>query len=652
MDDYKKMIDTLWKASAAYYVSDDPILTDAEYDALYRKVVQFEKDHPDMIDPNSPTQKVGGSVHNSFEKVEHPRLMGSLNNVFTEDEMNAFGMKSSNADSTWIVEPKLDGLTLVVHYENGELVKAVTRGDGAFGEDVTESAKTIRNLPLKISLKGKWWARGEVVMLRDTFIKLNAELVKAGEKPFANARNAAAGSLRQKDPKKTAERRLDVFFYDCDWSILGDLTTEISKLNLIHHAGLPVVQATKPIDSIALVYKMCEGLAERRQALPYDIDGAVIKYQSLKDQQTLGEGTKCPNWAVAYKFPAEHVCSRLKWIEWQVGRTGRITPVAEIDPVNLGGSIVERASLHNVDYIKAMGLKINDEVSLYKAAEIIPQVEKVIFHRANSKEITIPNVCPACGETLIVDGADLVCPNKRCLQKIKAWIQFFGARDHMDIQGLGEVAADLLVEQCDVRSPADLYDLKKEDLEHLPGFGKRKAELLYDSIQTSKQKPFDKVLASLGIDSLGDTTSKFLAKFYASIDEIRDADMTVLMALDGFGDKTVRALKAGLNDPDMVTLVTRLDNHGLNVRHTLIKSTAEKKPLDGLSICITGTLSKERSYFQDLIESNGGKFASSVTSKTSYLVAGEGGGSKRKKAESLGVPVISEAELERMINGK
>jgi DNA ligase (NAD+) len=642
---YAEAISNLWKASAAYYNDDNPILTDAEYDALYKAVQEYEAETGN-INPNSPTQRVGGSVCNSFEKVQHPRHMGSLNNVFSEEEIAAFKERTNTAGM--IVEPKLDGLTLVCHYNKGEFVRAVTRGDGVYGEDVTESARTIRNLPLNIPYEEEFWIRGEVIMRKDDFNKLNEALTQEGKQPFANPRNAAAGSLRQKDPKKAYERALYVYFYDCGMS---EPQTEVMKLQAMHDAGLPVVTCSPVFDSVSAVYQACEDMAAKRDMLNFDIDGAVIKCLFIAEHKRLGEGTKCPNWAVAYKFKAEHVCSCLKDVEWQVGRTGQVTPVAVLDKVNIGGSIVDHASLHNVDYIKTMGLKLNDEVSIYKAAEIIPQVGKVLFHRDNSREIEVPTHCPVCGTMLIRDGAALMCTNKNCSQKIKAWIEFFGARDHMDIQGLGTVVVSALVNSGLVKTPADLYTLKKEHLLLLPGFGERKATLLIEAIEESKKKPYAKVLASLGVDMLGDTTSKELARRFSSIDELRSASEESLLCMEGYGQKTVEAIKLGLNDPDMVKLTSQLTELGLNTSQEPEESIAGANTLEGVSICITGTLSKERSYFQELIEAHGGKFASGVTSKTNFLLAGDGGGSKRKKAESLGIPVITEETFERMING-
>lgn len=549
------------------------------------------------------------------------------------------------------MQHKLDGLTIVCHFEDGILKQAVTRGDGEYGEDVTQSARAIMNLPLHVNSKVSFWVRGEVVMPKAAFNKLNKELIDKGEKPFANSRNAAAGSLRQKDARKTAERNLCVYFYDIGGCTIQCISEE-SKLGMIAGEGLPVVECSKEYQDIVEVYDLCDKiLYESRENLPYDIDGAVIKHNIIAVQKELGEGTKYPNWAIAYKFKAAYVCSQLRRVEWQVGRTGQVTPVAVLDTVNLGGSLVDHASLHNVDYIKNMGLKLNDEVSIYKAAEIIPQVEKVIFHRAESVAIQIPTECPVCKTKLVQSGAALMCPNKACKQKIKAYIEFFGARDHMDIQGMGPVVVSTLVESGLVRTPADLYTLTQGQLSLLPGFGKRKVELLLAAIEESKKKPFEKVLAALGIEMLGDTTSKLLAKMYTSIDALRAEDPEVLQNIEGFGQLTADSIHKGLNDPDMVQLVARLTEAGLCTKHDIQENTADQT-LAGISICITGSLSKDRGYFQELIETHGGKFASGVTSKTTYLLAGAGGGSKRKKAESLGIQVITEEDFERMIKNE
>lgn len=649
--EYEEAILRVRRADVAYYVDDTPVMSDEEYDGLMRALAAYEKEHPQDVDPDSPTQRVGGKVSGAFATMKHPRRMLSLANVFNLEELEAVD-KSMAAElgehATWLVEPKLDGLTLVVRYEHGRLTQAVTRGDGEQGEDVLATARTIRNLPLRLVADHlSFYARGEVMMTKAVFNELNGQLAAAGKPPFANPRNAAAGSLRQKDPAEAYRRRLTVCFYD----VIGapyELVTERDKLEFLDAAGLPSLSsASTPAENVAEAFGVCQAMANRREGLEYDIDGMVLKVSSVRMQRKLGEGSKTPNWAVAYKFPAEHVATTLKDVQWQVGRTGAVTPVAVFDPVVIGGSKVDHASLHNVDYIKALDLCIGDRISVYKAAEIIPQVATVL-ERTGGVPVAAPTHCPACGHELHRDGAALVCGNRGCEAGRCRWLEFFAAREHMDIKGLGEAVAGQLVHAGLCRLPSDVYALTKEHLMRLDGFSDRRADALLAEIRKSKDKPADRVLAAIGVDMLGDTLSTDVLREFRSIQAISEATVEALSRLHGVAETTAKAMLASLRDPDIQDCIRGLECAGL---HMALEASACPQTLEGLSFCITGTLSEDRETVKKRILEHGGRFQSSVSSKTSYLVAGEGGGEKRHKAEVLQVPVISESELEVLIDG-
>lgn len=647
VNEYENAVQKALTAEAAYYVDDRPVMEDAAYDTLIQEIAEYEKRTHYTVDW-SPTQRVGGMAVSKFVKVRHPRRMLSLENVFTEDEIKSFCDRMLKEGKTgFIVEPKLDGLTLVCHYMDGRLVSAVTRGDGDVGEDVTITARTIRNLPLVTPMdEDEIYARGEVIITHEDFERVNEQLAKEGRQPFANPRNAAAGSLRQKDPTEAQKRKLSVCFYDV--TVNGRaVMNEDQKLAYLETARLPTLLSVSVKAATAdEAVEACGLFREGRGKFGFAIDGAVIKVVSGTVQQAAGEGNKTPNWAVAYKFPAEHVQTTLRGVRWQVGRTGRLTPVADVDPVQVGGTTVEHASLHNADYINAMDLHIGDTVSLYKAAEIIPQISAVLTHGAG-EQVTAPDKCPECGGTVVRDGADWKCAAPYCPAKARAMLEFFGSREHMDIKGLGPAVIAQLV-KAGVDSPERLYLLKRDTLLLMDGWSDAKTDALLIEIRKSKERPFDRVLASLGVENLGDTLSVDAARKFKTMEAVQDATVKDWCELNGVAEPSAKAIVEGLHEPSMRWQIGRLKEAGLKMA---VEDNGLKQTLEGKSFCITGTLSVGREEMKSLILGRGGIFQSSVSSKTDYLVIGEGGGSKADKAKKLGVKTITEDELRKMIDG-
>lgn len=654
---YERLLEQVAEADNMYYNENAPVMDDAAYDQLIVQIKAIEQSHPDWTSPSSPTQRVGGKVSGEFAKVAHPCRMLSLDNAFNMEDLNAFDTRVRKAGGDkftygYLVEPKLDGLTLVVEYRNGEFFRAVTRGDGTTGEDVTAEAKTIRNLPLRLKYKVDVFVRGEVIMEKEVFRKLNDELLAKGMKSFANARNAASGSLRQKDPAITRQRQLWIIFYDLydteNNTPDGEQRAwEQSKVEGIKELGLPTINdMTYIVDNIQEAYDACQKFCEIRDEFGFDIDGAVVKLNDGGLQKELGEGNHSPNWAMAYKFPAEHMSTDLKDVVWQIGRTGKVTPVAVFEPVQIAGTTVDHASLHNCDYIKALDLHYGSIISVYKAAEIIPQVE-ICLVQGTGERVTPPKACPCCGTGLVRDGVALVCPNKFCKDRICANIEFFCERDHMDIRGVGPSIIGKLVDNG-MNHPLDLYALTYEQLVGMQDVGDKKAKAILAEIEKSKAKPFAKVLASLGVIMLGDTLSETAVRKFKNIDDMVAATKADWTQIDGVADVMAEAIVNELTSFDMKLVIGKCKQIGLNLQ---IEESGKPQTLAGLAFCVTGTLSKGREDVKAEILAHGGVFQSGVSKKTSYLVAGEGGGGKRDKAAALGVTVINEAQLNMLING-
>jgi len=646
---YDALLAKALEAEKAYYELDDPIMSDSEYDALVRKLAEMEKQNRFLQRPSSPTTRVGGKAVNTFEKIQFPTRMLSLKNAFTEEDINSFIAKTmAYAGECYLVQPKLDGLTLVLFYENHILVRAATRGNGDVGEDVTLNAKAISNIPLTIKTD-KLIVRGEVVMHKIDFEALNKERETKGLPLYANARNVAAGSVRQKDPAITRSRKLTFYAYDMPGV---DSVTERDMLQDLEDNGFTVVNSTEVLVKVAAhvgssLYAAIQQVKQNEDSIPYAIDGAVVKINDRgRGRAALGVTTHDPNWAIAFKFTPMEAITTLKGVVWQIGRKGTLTPVAVLDPVELCGTTVEHASLHNVDYIKEMDLKLGDMVAVYKAAEIIPQLDHVV-EAMGGDPVPFPSLCPECGAELVRDGAYLLCPNEDCPAKIKAEICYFVSRQCMDIRGMADAMITALVDNGKLRTPADLYKLTKADL-MLPGISKDlKADAVLAEIEKSKQKPFDRVLCAVGIDGIGTTGAKVLAKEYLSMVTLMQVNVKLLAGVEGFAELSAKQSYESLHSTKKQQLIAALKEAGLQMAQHVEPLSSDK--LAGMSFCITGALSQSRDAIKQLIEDHGGKFVSSVSSNTSYLVAGEGGGSKRTKAQKLGITIITEQQLKGML---
>ena len=643
---YRSLLEKALEAEKAYYQNDAPIMSDSSYDALLRKLAYIEKLHPQWKSPSSPTHRVGGSPTNTFEKVQFPVKMLSLKNAFTEDDVNAYLKDARRYTDEYIIQPKLDGLTLVLFYEHGVLTRAVTRGNGQIGEDVTLNAMNIEDIPINIPVKDKeiepMLIRGEVVMHRDDFSALNAQQKTAGKQMYANPRNVAAGSIRQKDPVVAGKRKLHFYAYDTPTAVWA---FEEDMLGFLAEAGftVPETRVVKRTNVMAFVHY----IKEHENTFPYAIDGAVVKTgRRAGCHEFLGETSHDPNWAIAFKFTPVSAITTLKDIIYQVGRTGNVTPVAVLEPVELCGSVVSRATLHNEAYMNELGLSKGDEVTVHKAAEIIPEIEAVVVKSENPVE-RFTDVCPSCGKALNKRGEYWICDNKECEGKLLAAACYFVSRDCMDIRGLAEAVLKALIQSKKIKRIPDIYSLKKEDLLYPGLIAEKKAESLYNEIQKSKDKPFDRVLCALGIPRIASSTATALANHFLLMNCLCAATVEEIAALDGLGMQSATQIYDGLHDISMQLDILALAKAGLNFIQR--KKELDGVQLAGMSICITGTLSRPRDEWKKLIVNHGGMFATTVTSKTTYLVAGNGGGEKRAKAQKLNIPIITEKQLEEMI---
>lgn len=646
---YNDKLTLALKAEKAYYENDEPIMSDSAYDALIRELKEYEEAHPDEKAPTSPTTRVGGQAVSTFEKVTFPVKMLSLKNAFTDEEVKDFMASAKVSNQGFMVQPKLDGLTLVLWYDGGLLVKAATRGNGEVGEDVTVNAYHIHGIPSVVEETRSFMVRGEVVMHKKDFEALNEQRAKEGKPLYANSRNVAAGTVRQKDPSIVGKRNLHFYAYDTP----GDTTfkSEVDMLCFLTTMGFTIPQTSgttyKAPDMEDSVLRSVHLIKANEANLDYAIDGAVIKTMSRGEcREKLGEGTHDPKWALAFKFTPVSAITRLTGVTWQIGRTGRLTPVAELEPVDLCGTLVERASLHNIDYIKELNLHVGDMVSVYKAAEIIPQLDCVV-EAMGGDEVFTPKICPDCGSNLLYDPPTLTCMNEECPARVKAELRYFVARPNMDIQGIGPAIVEELVESGKVRTPADLYKLKSADL-ITPGLiAETKANAIVDEIEKSKQKPFHRVLSALGIDMVSTTTAKVLAKHFGNIDKLMAAEEEDLVQVEGIATLTALNIEHSLYSDRKKALIAALKEAGLKMEEE--QTASEDSAFAGKTFCITGTLTRPREFFKDLLEAFGAKVTATVTSKTDYLLQGEGGGSKYDKAVSLGVKIINEDQLREMI---
>ena len=640
-----------------YYVLDTPEITDAEYDVLMRQLRELEEKHPELASSDSPTQRVGGKAREGFIKVPHSSAMLSLDNALNEEELRAFDARVrellGGAGFRYVTELKMDGLSMAAHYRNGRFTQAVTRGDGTVGEDVTENARTIHSLPLSVDTRlNDLEVRGETVMNRRAFERLNLERDEKGLSRFANPRNAAAGSLRVLEPQITASRRLDYYTYfllsegrpamDSHWAALDELVRLGFKVN-------PYRRLCHNVDEVLAYCAEWEG---RREQLPYEIDGVVVKVNSLEQQRALGFTAKAPRWAIAYKYPARQAKTVVLGIEVQVGRTGAITPVAVLYPKEVGGVTVSRATLHNEDEIQRLGLQIGDEVIIERSGDVIPKVVRVSAQGSVRKRFRMPAICPVCGGVVVREEGEAAsrCININCPARLKESILHFASRGVMNIDGVGDALVDQLVDRGITRSVADLYSLTLEQLLGLERMGQKSASNVLRNIENSKRNPLPRVISALGIRFVGERTAVFLAEAFGSMDAIASAPVEELQQAEEVGPKVAESLASFFREPHNRELIDRLRAAGL--QFTYESKRPKAGPFRGLTFVLTGTLpTLSREQAKEMIESAGGKVSGSVSKKTSYVVAGEDAGSKLEKARELGLRVIDEESFLTMVKG-
>lgn len=656
MSDTKKRIDYLRKMiahySKKYYVDDAPEISDFEYDKLFYELKALEADNPEYYDPNSPTVRVGGKALDKFEKIEHTLPLKSLTDVFSYDELRTFcrSLSETYGQVDYSVECKIDGLSCAAHYENGNLVYGATRGDGYVGENVTENLRTISTLPLKIDYDGTLEVRGEVFMPRSVFASLNAEREAAEQSLFANPRNAAAGSLRQLDSKITASRKLDIFIFNMQLSDKS-FDTHIESIDYLKSLGFHVIPYYKKAYDAEEIITYIEEIGRMRDSLSYDIDGVVIKVNSLSKRLEIGEGTSTPKWAVAYKFPPEQKRTKLVDITIQVGRTGVLTPTAELEPVRLAGSTVSRATLHNIDFIHDRDIRIGDTVIVQKAGDIIPEIVSSDKSRrdGSEKEYVMPNFCPSCGAPTIKDDESAVrCTNADCPAQLLRNLIHFASKDAMDIDGLGPALLKSMREKGLVHNVADLYYLRASDIADLDRMGKKSADNLMAAIETSKSRGLARLLYALGIRQVGEKAAETLAGELSDVEDFFDTTVESLSRLDDIGAVTAQNIVEFFSHPSTRQIVDRLKSAGVVTAHKADKLSDNR--FDGLTFVLTGTLpSMTRNEAEAMIKAHGGKVSSSVSKKTSYVIAGADAGSKLTKAQGLGVRIIDQSEFLELV---
>ena len=638
-----------------YYVLDNPTISDYDYDILLHRLIKLEEENPQFADENSPTKRVGGAALKEFEQVVHEIPMQSLGDVFSKEEIMDFDKRVAQGlegqQYEYVAEMKIDGLSVSLEYEKGRFVKGSTRGDGMVGENITENLKTIKSIPLVLpEAVEKLEVRGEVYMPKASFEKLNEERKNNNEPLFANPRNAAAGSLRQLDSKITAKRSLDVFIFNIQQTS-KELETHTEGLEWLKSLGFKVSPKREVFSTMEEAFEEIQRIGQERPQLPFDIDGAVVKVNSLAQRELLGTTTKVPKWAIAYKFPAERQETTVEDIVVQIGRTGVITPNAVLTPVRVAGSTVSRATLHNEDFIREKGLMIGDRVLIQRAGDIIPEVVEVLKEKRTGaeREFEMPKVCPACGEPLFREEGEAAtrCVSTNCpAQKVRSIIHF-ASRGAMDIEGLGDAVVEQLVDEGLIKNTADLFYMEFMDLVGLERFGEKSAQNLIDAIEKAKQNPLDRLICGLGIRLIGAKAAKNIAGYFGNIDAVMSATAEEVSAIDDVGDKMAESLVHYFSEPETKELIARMKAAGVNM-------VAEERPkggaFEGKTFVLTGTLpTLKRSEAQKIIENNGGKVSGSVSKKTDYVVAGQEAGSKLDKANALGIAVITEEELLKMI---
>lgn len=649
----KELREKLNENARLYYTLDASTMSDYEYDRLYRRLQELEAAHPEEITPDSPTQRVGDAVLNDFAEVRHPVPLESLEDVFDGDEVKGFLSKvlETLPRAEYSVEPKVDGLSVALEYRDGQFYQGATRGDGRVGEDVTGNLRMVRSIPKNLPEKlPRLIVRGEVYMARSVFDRINEELELEGKPLLANPRNAAAGSLRQKDPKVCAKRQLDIAVFNLQLVEGRSFATHSETLDYLREQGFPVIPHTVLRDSEKILEQI-QKLGDNRMDFPYDIDGAVVKLNDLSDRSILGSTAKCPKWAVAYKYPPEQKESRVADIVVQVGRTGVLTPKAVLEPVRLAGTTVTNATLHNQDYITEKDIRIGDTVVVQKAGEIIPEIVSVVKEKRpeGTKPYHLPDKCPVCGAAVLrdPDGAAVRCTGAECPAQLLRNMIHFASRDAMDIDGVGPAVLQQLIESGLVTNPADLYDLRAEQLEGLDRMGKKSAQNAVDAIARSKENDLWRLIFALGIRQVGAKAAKILATHFGSMDGLRRATAEELTEIDDVGAVTADYITRWMQSDQAADLLARLQKAGVNME---CHQELVDRRFAGMTFVLTGALTRfTREEAGEMIELRGGKVSSSVSKKTTYVVAGENAGSKLKKAGELGVSVLSEEDFLALI---
>ena len=646
-----ELVELLNRYATEYYTSDNPSVSDSEYDRLYRELVELEKDHPDQVLPESPTHRVGGKILDGFEKYSHQYPLYSLQDAFSREELDAFDVRVRKEldDVTYICELKIDGLSISLTYEQGIFVAGATRGDGSIGENITENLKRVKDIPLSLSEKIDITVRGECYMPRASFDQVNQSRQENGEPEFANPRNAAAGTLRQLDTAVVAKRNLATFLYQEASPSTRDSQEKVLKH--LEQLGFVVNPRRLLAHSMDEVWEFIQEVGQERDQLPYDIDGVVIKVNDLVGQEQLGFTVKAPKWAVAYKFPAEEKEAKLLSVDWTVGRTGVVTPTANLTPVQLAGTTVSRATLHNVDYIAEKDIRKDDTVIVYKAGDIIPAVLRVVeSKRVSEEKLDIPTNCPSCESKLLhfEDEVALRCINPRCPAQIKEGLTHFASRDAMNISGLGPSIVEKLFAANLVKDVADIYRLTVEDLLLLDGIKEKSAQKLYQAIQASKENSAEKLLFGLGIRHVGSKASQLLLQNFHSIESLAQANPEEIANIESLGSVIAQSLQTYFATEGSEILLRELKESGVNLDYKG-QTVAANAALSGLTVVLTGKLERlNRSEAKNKLESLGAKVTGSVSKKTDLVVAGADAGSKLQKAQELGIEIRDEAWLESL----
>ncbi|MCM8827799.1 MAG: NAD-dependent DNA ligase LigA [Candidatus Omnitrophica bacterium] len=657
----RKRIEELYKLieyyDRKYFIENNPVISDQEYDNLMHQLSDLENRYPEFAKLDSPTKRVGGKPIDEFKTVEHEIPMLSIDNTYNDQEIREFDRRVRKAlgrEVEYFCELKIDGVAVSLIYEKGALMRGATRGDGFVGDDITENIKTIRNIPLSVPVNEKFEVRGEVYMSKSDFERLNREKINSGEEPFANPRNATAGSLKLLNPKEVTRRRLRFFVYG--GLFFGkNLPAQAETLKFLEAMGFPVNSERMAARKIEDVIEFCKKWEKKRDELPYAIDGIVIKVNSVRDQELLGSTLKSPRWAVAYKFPAEQATTTIKNIIVQVGRTGALTPVAILEPVHLAGTKVTRASLHNFDEIQRLDVRIGDRVFVEKAGEIIPKIVKVIKETRTGQEIQVnpPEKCPVCGSSVVRDKDEVAyrCPNVGCPAQAKERILHFGSRKAMNIQGLGQRIVDVLVDTNLVRDYGDLYSLKPEQLEKIERMGEISSRKLIENIQSSKNAPFQNFIYALGIRHIGERASEILAENFVSIEDLRRTDEKKIAGIAEIGPEAARSIKEFFDNPENNEVIEKLGKAGVSMEN---KQPVKKQgKLSGVRFVITGTLENHtREEMKTELNRHGARVSENISRETDYLITGKNPGSKLEKARNLGIKIITEEEATKIIRGE